>query len=62
MADAPSSYADFKRFWALVHQVRRQIQFGFTADQAKADARELFQIAKRELQRMETKQETCAKN
>lgn len=52
----PTSYADFKRFWELVYRVKGQVQIGLVSDEAKATARELFQIAARELERKEAKE------
>jgi hypothetical protein len=43
------SYADFKRFFELVHRVRDQIRIGLVSEQAKADATELFHRAAHEL-------------
>lgn len=45
----PRTYANFKRFWELVRKVRSNIQIGLVSEQAKAEARELFQLAAHEL-------------
>ena len=56
MTSAAESYADFKRFWELVRRVRGQIEIGLVSQVAKDTARELFQVAERELQRKEAKE------
>ena len=55
MADG-DSYADFKRFWELVRRVRGQIEIGLVSQVAKDTARELFQVAARELERQQAKE------